>query len=175
MLAMDVSLSICSLFFVPHVHKIRGRVLRALWRTMAKDGPFLRQVGDPLSKWSPLVGTKRSHMIKSDVCFTLVSSNTEEEVSYSLKVGESTTKRVSPKKPGMAISDSDSPRPVKVLDQTQWVPLPVRGPQDVDKQAAFIPERPIDVQTVPLLPLPSPPVCSGPVPVMHATPSANAS
>ncbi|XP_078148505.1 SAC3 family protein B-like [Carex rostrata] len=154
--------------------KNHGLVLKSFEELyMVKDGPFLRQVGDHLSKWSPLVGTKRSHMIKSDVCFTHVSSNTEEEVSYSLKVGESTAKRVSPKKPGMAISDS--PRPVKVLDQTQWVPLPVRGPQEVDKQAVFIPERPIDVQAVPLLPLPLPPVCTGLVPVMHATSSVNAS
>ncbi|KAF3334971.1 Germinal-center associated nuclear protein [Carex littledalei] len=131
---------------------------------IVKDGPFLRQVGDPLSKWSPLVGTKRSHMIKLDVCFTPGSSTMEEEVSDSLKVAE--TKRVSPKKPDMAISDS--PRPVEVLDQTQRVLLPVRGPQEVDKQATFIPERPIDVQAVPLLPLPSPPVCTGTVPVMQA-------
>ena len=138
---------------------------------IVKDGPFLRQEGDPLSKWSTLVGNKRSHMIKLDVCFTPGSSTTKEEVSDSLKVAE--TKRVSPKKPDMAISDS--PRPVKVLDQTQRVLLPVRGPQEVNKQATFIPERPIDVQAVPLLPLPSPPVCTGLVPVMHATSSVNAS
>ncbi|KAF3325789.1 Germinal-center associated nuclear protein [Carex littledalei] len=131
---------------------------------IVKDGPFLRQEGDPLSKWSTLVGNKRSHTIKLDVCFTPGSSTTKEEVSDALKVAE--TKRVSPKKPDMAISDS--PRPVKVLDQTQRVLLPVRGPQEVDKQAAFVPERPIDVQAVPLLPLPSPPVCTGSVPVMQA-------
>ncbi|XP_078170881.1 SAC3 family protein B-like isoform X3 [Carex rostrata] len=131
---------------------------------IVKDGPFLRQEGDPLSKWSTLVGNKRSHMIKLDVCFTPGSSTTKEEVSDSLKVAE--TKRVSPKKPDMAISDS--PRPVKVLDQTQRVLLPARGPQEVNKQAAFIPERLIDVQAVPLLPLPSPPVCTGSVPVMQA-------
>lgn len=127
---------------------------------IVKSGPFLRQEGDPLGKRSPLVGTKRSHKIKLDVCFAPVSNAiSKEEVSDSLKVAG--TKRVSPEKPDMDMSDSA--KPAKVSDETQLELQPVRGSQEMDQLATIIPERPIDVQVIPLLPLPSPPISRVPL------------
>jgi hypothetical protein len=128
-----------------------------------KSGPLLRQ-GDPLGKQSPLVGAKRSDKIKLDVCFTPVTNTTlKEEVSDSPKVAG--IKRVSPEKPETVISDSA--KRVKVSDQTQLELQPIRGPQEADQLAAIIPERPIDVPVIPLLPLPSPPFATGPVPLIQ--------
>jgi hypothetical protein len=129
---------------------------------IVKSGPFLSRGEDPLSKRSPLVGAKRCLKIKLDVCFAPVSNTTpKEEVSDSLKA--TGIKRVYQEKSDTDISDSA--KPVKVSDQTQLELQPGRGPEVVDQLEAIIPERPIDVPVIPLLPLPSPSIATCLVPV----------
>ncbi|KAJ4756672.1 SAC3/GANP/Nin1/mts3/eIF-3 p25 family [Rhynchospora pubera] len=145
--------------FVEH----HGLVLKSFEEMyIVKDGPFLREEGDPPSKRSPLVDTKKSDKIKLDVCFKPVSkAASKEEIFYSPRVAG--IKRVSP---GRSETDlSDSPRPLKVSNRTQLELQPVREYQEMEHLPATIPERPIDA--IPL-PLTSPPVSASPVHVVEA-------
>ncbi|KAJ3700395.1 hypothetical protein LUZ61_004100 [Rhynchospora tenuis] len=145
--------------FVEH----HGLVLKSFEEMyIVKDGPFLREEGDPPSKRSPLVDTKKSDKIKLDVCFKPVSkAASKEEISYSPRVAG--IKRVSPERSETDLSDS--PRPLKVSNRTQLELQPVREYQEMEHLPATIPERSIDA--IPL-PLTSPPVSAGLVHVTEA-------